>query len=275
MARASGFQIVFLVFAFEFFSMLLARWLAGVLSWPADDFEMLGQMTTFTAAPLLLVLVGPLRRRCLEELRLRIPPGNVLELIGATALKVATLFALVALIVLQNQFSSPSVPLSTGVRIGDDLAHWQHTLLPLSLLHAIVFAWLLGPLVEEIVFRGLIYRAFEARWGWLPSMAITSLIFGLIHPQHIASSMAASIIFTCVLRRTGTLWASIAVHALHNVVVSWPLFGHLVFSLPPGDADHDLWAWSGHLACLAFVAIGMPLYVWAARKDARAAGSAR
>lgn len=269
MTQASGFQIAFLVFAFEFFSMLTSRWLASALSWPADEFASLGQMVSFTIAPLILILIAPLRRQCAEELRRPIPPGALPELLGATFLKVATLFALIAVVVLQNHFSSPANPLDAGIRIGDDVAQWRHALVPLTWLHSVVFAFVIGPIVEELVFRGFIYRAFEARWGWLPSMAITSVMFGLVHPSHVVSSMIASVIYICVLRRTGSLWASIAVHALHNIVVSWPLVGHLVFSLPSSDAEWNLQAWYFHFACLFVTLVALPLYVWVSRKDAR------
>src|ERR1700722_1615799 len=41
----------------------------------------------------------------------------------------------------------------------------------------------LAPLVEELVFRGLLYGWLEGRWGWRLAFVVSSLVFALAHYQ--------------------------------------------------------------------------------------------
>ncbi len=79
------------------------------------------------------------------------------------------------------------------------------------------------------------------------------------------SSFLGSLIYIAILRRTGSLRACIAVHCAFNVLVSWPLFGHLLFARRPGDPLSPQ-TWSIEIACFVITAIGLPLYLFLARK---------
>jgi len=57
--------------------------------------------------------------------------------------------------------------------------------LPLDLLGpplgtAVIFS-ILNPILEEVVFRGILYQAFAAYWPWHVAAAATSVIFGAGH----------------------------------------------------------------------------------------------
>src|SRR5439155_25789023 len=93
-------------------------------------------------------------------------------------------------------------------------------------------ACLIAPLIEELVFRGLLYRAWERQWGWLPAAIASSLVFAYMHPAVYISQFAAGLIFVCIFRRTGSLRAAIAVHAIFNIAIWYPLIGRFV--LPAG-----------------------------------------
>jgi membrane protease YdiL (CAAX protease family) len=74
--------------------------------------------------------------------------------------------------------------------------------------------------------------------------------------------LASGIVFACLYRRTGSLWASIGVHAFFNFMLWWPMLGqHLTPWSSPGDPQ----AWTFHLICLAFASIALPIYVWMCR----------
>ena len=88
---------------------------------------------------------------------------------------------------------------------------------PLLLLGAAVLA----PLVEELIFRGLLY-------GWLRrhlpiglSVTIAALAHAAIHfdGPAVPALTAIFILFGLLYEATGTLWAPIIAHALHNGVV--------------------------------------------------------
>ena len=122
----------------------------------------------------------------------------------------------------------------------------------------------IGPFVEEVVFRGFLFGAWERQWGWIPAMLATSICFGLIHPGKFIQTFIGSIVFVCILRRTGTLWGPILAHMLYNALVTWPLLGQMIMAKPALDLRNP-WEWVLEFACLAFVIVALPVYVWMAR----------
>lgn len=85
----------------------------------------------------------------------------------------------------------------------------------LGALGAVVFA----PIVEEILFRGALYRYLRSRRGVVISVAISSLAFGFIHPYDLQGLIQVSVMGACLaLMREwrGSLIAPIVAHALHN-----------------------------------------------------------
>jgi hypothetical protein len=136
--------------------------------------------------------------------------------------------------------------------------------LSLSGLLMIPLTWFVGPVVEELVFRGLLYRAWARRWHWLIAMALTAAVFGLYHP-FFAGAFAGSVLFTCVIRRTGSLWSAIVVHAVGNAALWYPLLGRFVFPEDAGPGATNLSTWWLHLASLLLFALFLPVYVWMAR----------
>ena len=106
------------------------------------------------------------------------------------------------------------------------------------------------------------------------SVYISAIRGGLFSPvfrilqETLPRAFLASVVYTCVLRRTGTLRASIQVHILYNVLVSWPLLGRVLLARPAGDLESPA-TWAIPLACLAFVSIALPAYLWLARRDVR------
>lgn len=87
----------------------------------------------------------------------------------------------------------------------------------------VAVAVLVAPLAEETIFRGYLYPVF-ARWlGVSPSIALTGVLFGLIHGPQLggAKSLIAvmslvGIIFTLVRARTGSVFASYLMHLGYN-----------------------------------------------------------
>ena len=106
----------------------------------------------------------------------------------------------------------------------------------------------------------------------MASLLLTSACFALAHPTHVATAFLASVVYTCVLRRMGTLRASIQVHILYNILVSWPLLGRVLLARPAGDLDSPA-TWALPFASLAFVSIALPGYLWLARRDVRVDGA--
>jgi len=61
------------------------------------------------------------------------------------------------------------------------LPAWLHGILGLMLMV------LLAPVVEELVFRGLLYRMLRERWGIVLSVAVSAVFFSLVHHGQLVS----------------------------------------------------------------------------------------
>jgi hypothetical protein len=81
-----------------------------------------------------------------------------------------------------------------------------------------------------------------------------------------------SIVFICLLRRTGTIRACILAHMAFNFLISWPLLGQYLLTLE-GRELARMSTWTAELASLVFVVIALPVYLALSRADVRAAGA--
>lgn len=102
----------------------------------------------------------------------------------------------------------------------DQLAVTSEGLSLTELFCFLIVVALIGPVVEEIVFRGLLYRYLRARRGIALALVISSLAFSAIHfiPVLLAVFFVMGFVFGLVAERTGSLYPAITLHALHNAV---------------------------------------------------------
>lgn len=117
----------------------------------------------------------------------------------------------------------------------DDLPYHYELFLKLNLLeksYFLVYFSLLGPITEEIIFRGLIYRILRNKYNVVIGGIISTILFVAIHnitSNEIISTVVTlglvSLIFTYVYEKSGSIWSSIVTHSLNNIV--WFLFVYL------------------------------------------------
>ena len=94
----------------------------------------------------------------------------------------------------------------------------------------------IAPVIEEIVFRGILFRKLAVRYGNTLGILGSSLIFGLFHYNVLGVGFTGMIL--CVLySRTRSLKASVLVHALNN---SFALLLGFFVSLGPSNNNKDL-----------------------------------
>ncbi len=74
-----------------------------------------------------------------------------------------------------------------------------------------------APVMEEIVFRGVLLRRWIASWGWTPAIVVSSVLFGALHEWALGAT-AFAVVMCALTLRSGSLWPAIFVHALGNGV---------------------------------------------------------
>jgi membrane protease YdiL (CAAX protease family) len=97
-------------------------------------------------------------------------------------------------------------------------------------IQVVLLASVVAPIVEETMFRGVLYRHLReatARWGFaasvLASALMGSLIFAVIHPQGpiaIPALMSLAIAFTLIREWRGTLLPGMVAHAINNGLIT-------------------------------------------------------
>ena len=89
---------------------------------------------------------------------------------------------------------------------------------PAKLLPSLFAFALLAPVVEELVFRGLLYGWIESRWGSVVALVVSSLAFAGAHyePAHIVLVLPLGFLFGWLRRRTNSLAPSLVSHIVNN-----------------------------------------------------------
>ena len=96
-------------------------------------------------------------------------------------------------------------------------------------------AIVLAPILEEMLFRGVIQGAVTRRKGPFAGVLISALIFGIIHlnPVQVVNAFFVGLVLGYVYHRTCTLWSVIVLHMLNNSFsyFMWMLSGNQIASL--------------------------------------------
>ncbi len=103
---------------------------------------------------------------------------------------------------------------------------------PTSVVIFIVLNTFLVGVSEEVMFRGILFRAFEQTMSIWPAILLTSFLFGAVHAlnvfitgelglaimQSIAAGMSG-LVFLAIVLRTGSLWTAIVYHFLWDCLL--------------------------------------------------------
>jgi membrane protease YdiL (CAAX protease family) len=260
---ALGFQIAFLVFAVVFLNAPLERFILDQWEWAKDLDIPLGRPAIIASGGLLLLLIPMLRRRCAALLAIPIPRGAAHEVITALFLNYLAAMGALGVLALWTWGIGGEPALARRMGEGDaDHTELARALSPGGIIFFIFVAGLLAPVVEELVFRGLLFSAWKNAWGWLRAAFASSLVFGLFHGL-VIPQMLGGLVFVAAMRRTGSLRASIYAHALFNLSLWYPLLGQ--FALPRDRSTGELWVWTPHLVCFGLALAVLPWYLWSAR----------
>jgi membrane protease YdiL (CAAX protease family) len=94
------------------------------------------------------------------------------------------------------------------------------------LTYSSLFAAIIGPMIEELFFRGFLYSALKKYTGIFWAMTATASLFAALH-AHIVGFfpiMALGMLLAYIYEKTGTLVSSITVHMIHNLSMVFLVF---------------------------------------------------
>lgn len=261
---ATGLQIAFFIFAVALLAAPLGKWIVGTGRWAPEVAAMIDKAIPFVMAIVILAAFPRLRRLCSFELNNTLDPRNRNEVAAVAALHLLMPFAWAGAVALWYWVSGGEVALAHLMRqLKSHDAEMAHAILPAEMVRSLLVAGVLAPLTEEIVFRGMLYRAWEARWGWLASMLATSAVFAAYHPNFVPT-FVAGVLYVSLYRRTGSIWAPIMVHSAFNILIWYPILGQYIFPRTL-EAPGDLQSWGFHIAALVVIVVAVPAYASLAR----------
>ena len=86
---------------------------------------------------------------------------------------------------------------------------------------AFLLVCLLGPITEEIIYRGLVYEGFLRFLPEAGAIVLNSLLFAAAHssPAQMAVAFLAGLLFSYARKKTGTVTAPVILHILINLSV--------------------------------------------------------
>ena len=120
------------------------------------------------------------------------------------------------------------IALMGGYRI--ESVNWDWSALVESL-----FMFLVVAVGEEVLFRGIVFRMIDDRWGTAVGLVASALIFGFVHITNanatvwssLAIAIEAGLLLAAAYKWSGTLWLPIGIHWSWNYFQG-PVFGFAV-----------------------------------------------
>ncbi|HUL37004.1 MAG TPA: type II CAAX endopeptidase family protein [Thermodesulfobacteriota bacterium] len=78
-------------------------------------------------------------------------------------------------------------------------------------------AVLLGPVVEEVIYRGIFYSPYRKKYGPAKAIIITSVFFSMAH--YALPSFLFSLLLAALYEKTESIIPPIIAHSIHNLLV--------------------------------------------------------
>jgi membrane protease YdiL (CAAX protease family) len=104
-----------------------------------------------------------------------------------------------------------------------------------ALIGVAVLVGIVAPFVEEIFFRGFLFKAFATKMPWIVAALIAGTIFGLVHAGgtdavFILPLAVFGVVLCVIYQQVGSLLPGMALHALNNglalgTVLDWSTAG--------------------------------------------------
>jgi membrane protease YdiL (CAAX protease family) len=176
--------------------------LLGPSVWLLGSRGMLPTLTAFFGSGLLAVAIAvfPLGRRAVAALGFRA--------VGWRPIVLGTLVALLISVAVTQIGVEPE-----GIKQAMEIARE-----PPMFAASLLVMGALAPLVEEMVFRGLLYGWLAGVWGTTAAWLISSVCFAAAHIElaHVLLVLPLGLWLGWLRRRTDSLWPSLVAHMVNN-----------------------------------------------------------
>lgn len=101
----------------------------------------------------------------------------------------------------------------------DAIAIFSNTQSPWVVAGMLIVACVLAPLMEELLFRAGLYRFCRQRWGRVPALLVSSILFGAVHANWAGFVPLAflGMMLALAYEATGSIRVAIIAHAFFNL----------------------------------------------------------
>jgi membrane protease YdiL (CAAX protease family) len=98
----------------------------------------------------------------------------------------------------------------------------------------LLLAGIIAPIVEETVFRGMIYGWLRSHLPVALAVVVSAAIFAIAHviPVLLPALFVVGLILAIAYEWSGSLWVSILLHALQNSLTVTLIFVYLAVGIP-------------------------------------------
>jgi len=149
--------------------------------------------------------------------------------LGASLMGYAAYVPFLAALLVVTLLIAPALPAEQTNPVGERATQAQDALSWLALFAQAV---VLAPIIEEFVFRGVLFQVFWQRTGrvWL-SAFVSGYLFAVIHPQFLGGILPITVLGTIlalVYAHTRSLLPCIVIHAINNGLITlllWSVAG--------------------------------------------------
>jgi len=141
-------------------------------------------------------------------------------------LPILSLILLIVFVILQLiKYEPPSVPLFE--------LFYEETR-PRLLFVLTILVTVIGPVAEEVFFRGFAYPVLRKRFGVRNAIILISFVFALLHTNIIGllPIMALGVLLAYLYEKTGSLIPSITVHIIHNFIIIYFVYLYKIIIMP-------------------------------------------
>ena len=88
-----------------------------------------------------------------------------------------------------------------------------------NLVIVLLATGLMGPLIEELIFRGIMFDRVKRGWGIVLATILSALLFGLVHGNPLQGLYAAvcGLVLALVYNFTFSFWCAVIAHGAYNL----------------------------------------------------------